>query len=161
MTFSLGHISICDRNISDSSTLSGNTQNTLHEKFDLAVSAVRKGIWDIVLQSIQSNPEILAMRSLPSSGQTLLHIALSQNHYVPEKVITVMLSTCPKIIYAVDAPNYFTALHYAALHALHSDLLPILLSHWKDGASQANIDGNLPLHIAALGGQRYVMKKYK
>ena len=156
VTPSLRSLSLRDQSATKSKTLSALFPSALQDRFKIAVIAVQKGDWSMVLQFINTDPELLLMRSSARNDQSLLHIVVAQRQYVPEKVVILMLNACPRIIYAVDA-TLCTSLHYVASHGVHADLLPILLERWKDGASEANLDGNLPLHLAALGGRRYVI----
>jgi len=153
VTVSLRRLSMNERNESEAPRLLPTFPIALQRKFRETMSAIQRGHWDVVLQTIHFNPELLTAQSSVSGGQTLLHIALSQNIFLPEKVVVNMLKLCPRIIYATDA-NHCHALHYAASNGQHVDLIPLFLERWKDGASKANMDGNSPLHLAAFHGRR-------
>jgi len=106
--------------------------------------------YDKVVTIIQQNPRLVGIQYNQPYGRTLLHVIANQRNPIPENVVLKIMSHNTSIV-AMPDDNANTPLHYAAknLNLANMHLFVIFLKFHPIGASERNIDGDLPLHIVA------------
>jgi hypothetical protein len=165
VTVSLKRWSISEGNANESASLKTVFSTSLDGKLRAVIVAVQKGNLDTVLQTIHSNPELLdAQSSVFNCIQSPTHLNLFKHFFITIGIHTgtINQNTLHRRLTACSCRRcslkFGSALHHTASQGLYADLLPILLEHWKDGASKANQDGDSQLHLDTLNGQRYVIE---
>jgi len=118
-----------------------------------SIVAARAQKWNDVLRLISSHPEILLTRSQDEDNQTLLHV-IAGGVPVPRKVVTKIVNTRPEAVSYTDNDGCLP-LHHACSVMKQIAMVEILMDSWPEGATIPNIDGDIPLHVAAWGGVGY------
>ena len=121
--------------------------------FENCLSSVNALNWSLVLQSVSTYPDLLSQTSSSHNGRNLLHIISGLSSPVPEIVVETIIDLHPAIVTERDCDKC-VPLHHAASSAKQLNIIKLLISHSPESASMKNIDGDLPIHVAAWAGER-------
>ena len=120
--------------------------------FENCLTAINALNWTLVLQSISAYPEILSLTSPAHNGRNILHIICGLVSPVPEIVVETIIDLHPEAASARD-DDKCTPLHHAASSIEQINAVKLLIPHAPETVSMRNVDGDLPIHVAAWTGE--------
>lgn len=121
--------------------------------FENCITSINALNWPLFVQSISSYPDLLALSSSSHNGRNLLHIISGLSSPVPELVVETIINLYPAIVTERD-DDKCTPLHHAASSAEQLSIVKLLISEAPESVSMRNVDGDLPIHVAAWAGER-------
>ena len=141
------------QNDDDLSLSTGSSSNKHIEKVTLlnCINAMQNEKWNLLLQLISVNPQVLTETSFMHRKKNLMHLLAGERGDIPSTVLVAMINLNPEAVSQVDQDGC-TPLHHFAFSGGRDVFVKVLLDSWEEGATVRNVDGDLPLHVAVWSG---------